>query len=212
MDSDNNTQNIQDNINNNKVMIKSNVVLIIAQTVVIIMGIFVANIWNLIKSSDCDSKLTVYEQTIASLKQTIKDLETQNKDLFIEKDDYKMQFSTIFVSKNKKDKNIQQFTDKYGTVYEGDIDISFWPEIKGKKFVISAGENERIYPLKNIHSLCFNIVEGKALLIITTMEGNTYKHELNSSFYNAREIKFSGKIIQNFKVSEINCIILKQIK
>jgi len=201
--SEKNSKAKQKDTNNNKQFLQNNIIIIISQIIAIILGILVTNAWNLNKGLDYDAKLLVYEQTIASLKRSIIDLEIQNNELYKEKEELRKKQSQHVASHNK---NAQKLIDKDENIYMGEIKISFWPEIKGNKFVIDEAGKKRIYPLVNIHSFCFDLVEGNAVINIKTIDGN-YKHKLDQSFYLDRKIKLKGTIIRTFNINEISCIV-----
>lgn len=200
---------------------KGLIILIIAQVIVIILGLVTNIIWNsMIKEGyDYDKKVMVYEQTISTLKQSLRELTNQieeiskeNKDLFLQLVNYKKRLKNcnpIPITPEPEDESTQQIIDKTENIYNGTIDISFWPEIKGKNFLL---DEKNIYPIKKIQSFCFDVVDGSAMISLTTIDNESYKHVLDEKFYTGRNVKLRGNIIKEFKLSEISCLIFQKIK
>jgi hypothetical protein len=183
---------------------------VLAQALAIILGIMAALIWNSFfrATKNYDIKISIYEQTIHSMKESIKDLTTQLVALRNENMDLKR----IRDTRSPDDRPLpragaQRIIDRYENIHYGQIDISLWPELKGQNLSL----NNSLYPLQSIQSICFGIVEGKAVLMINTIHDNMYRHNVDANFFLNRTVKLRGEITQELAVQQIRCLVFHEL-
>ena len=183
---------------------------VLAQVLAIILGIIVVVIWGSFHRTTKAYKIeiNIYEQTIHSMKESIKDLRTQFVVLRNENRDLKR----ITDSRSPDDRPLpsagaQRIIDRYENTHYGQIDISFWPELRGQNLSF----NNSLYPLQSIQSICFGIVEGNAVLTINTIHDDMYKHNIDADFFSNRTVMLRGEIIQELAVQEIRCLVFHEI-